>query len=68
MPSISLLTLWLGAVVLAHSLRDNGTKAKLVVFVTPENLQESTVEELKVCDYNFLQFRCSVVFLTLWAT
>lgn len=34
--------------VLAHSLRDNGTMAKLVVLATLGSLQASTVEELKV--------------------
>ncbi|EER26267.1 Glycosyl transferase family 8 protein [Coccidioides posadasii C735 delta SOWgp] len=33
--------------VLAHSLRDNGTRAKIVVLVTPDSLQASTIEELK---------------------
>ncbi|KMU79563.1 glycogenin-2 [Coccidioides immitis RMSCC 3703] len=37
----------LGAMVLAHSLRDNGTRAKIVVLVTPDSLQASTIEELK---------------------
>ncbi|KAF9895384.1 glycogenin glucosyltransferase [Aspergillus nanangensis] len=35
-----------GAVVLAHSLRDNGTKAKLVALYTPDTLQPATVHEL----------------------
>lgn len=34
--------------VLAHSLRDNGSKAKLVVLYTPESLQTDTVNELRV--------------------
>ncbi|PGH17342.1 hypothetical protein AJ79_01226 [Helicocarpus griseus UAMH5409] len=33
--------------VLAHSLRDNGSKAKLVVLVTLDNLKASTIDELK---------------------
>ncbi|KAJ6144434.1 hypothetical protein N7470_008329 [Penicillium chermesinum] len=33
--------------VLAHSLRDNGTKAKLVALFTPERLQPATVTELR---------------------
>jgi hypothetical protein len=37
-----------GAVVLAHSLRDNGTKAKLVVLYTPDTLQPATIHELQV--------------------
>jgi hypothetical protein len=41
----------LGAMVLAHSLRDNGTKAKLVVLVTLDTLQLSTIDELKVPIY-----------------
>ncbi|KAJ5551428.1 hypothetical protein N7461_006126 [Penicillium sp. DV-2018c] len=36
-----------GAMVLAHSLRDNGTKAKLVALFTPDRLQASTVDELR---------------------
>ena len=35
--------------VLAHSLRDNGTTKQLVVLVTLDSLQASTVDELKVC-------------------
>lgn len=38
----------LGAVVLAHSLRDNGSQAKLVVLYTPDTLQEATIAELQV--------------------
>ena len=34
--------------VLAHSLRDNGTKGKIVALVTIDSLHTSTVEELKV--------------------
>lgn len=34
--------------VLAHSLRDNGTKAKLVALFTPDRLQPATVTELRV--------------------
>lgn len=34
--------------VLAHSLRDNGTKAKLVALYTPEKLLPATVNELRV--------------------
>lgn len=37
-----------GAVVLAHSLRDNGTKAKLVALYTPDTLQAATINELQV--------------------
>ncbi|KAL9619023.1 MAG: hypothetical protein Q9160_006344 [Pyrenula sp. 1 TL-2023] len=33
--------------VLGNSLRDGGAKAKLVVLATPENLSNSTIEELK---------------------
>ncbi|KAK1140374.1 glycogenin glucosyltransferase [Aspergillus melleus] len=36
-----------GAVVLAHSLRDNGTNAKLVVLYTPDTLQPATIQELR---------------------
>lgn len=38
----------LGAMVLAHSLRDNGSNAKLVVLYTPGNLLPDTVNELRV--------------------
>ncbi|CAG8100899.1 unnamed protein product [Penicillium olsonii] len=37
----------LGAMVLAHSLRDNGTKAKLVALFTPDRLQSATIDELR---------------------
>jgi hypothetical protein len=37
-----------GAAVLAHSLRDNGSKGKLVAFYTPDTLKDSTIQELKV--------------------
>lgn len=37
--------------VLAHSLRDNGTKAKIVALVTLDRLQPSTIDELKVTAY-----------------
>ncbi|KAK2767483.1 glycogenin glucosyltransferase [Arachnomyces sp. PD_36] len=36
-----------GAMVLAHSLRDCGTRGKLVALVTLDSLQTSTVDELK---------------------
>ncbi|GFF28813.1 glycogenin-1 [Aspergillus udagawae] len=36
-----------GATVLAHSLRDNGTKAKLVALYTPDTLQYATIKELQ---------------------
>ncbi|KAF5864187.1 capsule-associated protein CAP1 [Aspergillus alliaceus] len=36
-----------GAVVLAHSLRDNGTKAKLAALYTPDTLQPATIRELQ---------------------
>ncbi|BCS23823.1 glycogenin [Aspergillus puulaauensis] len=42
-----------GAVVLAHSLRDNGSRAKLVAFYTPDTLQASTINELQAV-YNVL--------------
>ncbi|CAG8888182.1 unnamed protein product [Penicillium egyptiacum] len=35
-----------GAMVLAHSLRDNGTRARLVALFTPDRLQSSTIDEL----------------------
>lgn len=34
--------------VLAHSLRDNGTKGRLAVLVTPDTLQPGIIDELKV--------------------
>lgn len=34
--------------VLAHSLRDNGTTKKLAILVTLDSLSASTLEELKV--------------------
>lgn len=34
--------------VLAHSLRDNGTKKQLAILVTLDTLHASTIEELKV--------------------
>lgn len=34
--------------VLAHSLRDNGTKGRLAVLVTLDNLQPGIIDELKV--------------------
>lgn len=37
-----------GAMVLAHSLRDNGTKKRLAVLVTLDSLDLTTIEELKV--------------------
>ncbi|KAJ5157276.1 uncharacterized protein N7482_008376 [Penicillium canariense] len=37
----------LGAMVLAHSLRDNGTRAKLIVLYTPDQLQQATINELR---------------------
>ncbi|KAM5473672.1 glycogenin glucosyltransferase [Microsporum audouinii] len=36
-----------GAMVLAHSLRDNGTKGRLAVLVTLDNLQPGIIDELK---------------------
>ncbi|KKA19226.1 Glycogenin [Rasamsonia emersonii CBS 393.64] len=36
-----------GAAVLAHSLRNNGTKGRLVALFTPETLKELTINELK---------------------
>ncbi|KAL8801516.1 MAG: hypothetical protein Q9182_004419 [Xanthomendoza sp. 2 TL-2023] len=41
-----------GAMVLAHSLRDNGTKKQLAALVTMDTCQLSTIDELKkVYDY-----------------
>ncbi|OAL63446.1 glycosyl transferase family 8 protein [Trichophyton rubrum] len=36
-----------GAMVLAHSLRDNGTRGRLAVLVTPDTLQPGIIDELK---------------------
>ncbi|KAJ5278996.1 hypothetical protein N7478_004368 [Penicillium angulare] len=36
-----------GAMVLAHSLRDNGTSSKLVALFTPDTLRSETVNELR---------------------
>ncbi|KAJ5084593.1 hypothetical protein NUU61_009172 [Penicillium alfredii] len=49
-----------GAVVLAHSLRDNGTKAKLVALITPDTLQSATIGELRTV-YDELVPVCSIV-------
>lgn len=40
--------------MLAHSLRDNGTRAKVVALFTPETLKESTVRELQVFGANWV--------------
>ena len=37
-----------GAMVLGHSLKDKGAKAKLVVLVTMESLSTEAITELKV--------------------
>jgi hypothetical protein len=44
--------LGIGAMVLAHSLRDKGAKAKIVVLATLDTLSTDTITELKV---NILQ-------------
>ena len=38
----------IGAVVLAHSLRDNGTKKQLAILVTLDSVSAATIDELKV--------------------
>lgn len=38
----------IGAMVLAHSLRDNGTKKQLAALVTLDTVQATTINELKV--------------------
>lgn len=38
----------LGAMVLGHSLKDKGAKARLVVLATIDNLSASTITELRV--------------------
>lgn len=40
-----------GAAVLAHSLRDAGSKKKLVCLIVPGGLQDSTIQELRVRSY-----------------
>ena len=45
---LSMLIFNAGAMVLAHSLRDNGTRMQLAVLVTLDTLAASTIEELKV--------------------
>ena len=40
--------LFKGALVLAHSLRDNGTRKQLAALVTLDTIQPSTIDELKV--------------------
>lgn len=40
-----------GAMVLAHSLRDNGTQKKLAAMVTTDSVSAATIEELRVCTY-----------------
>ncbi len=35
--------------VLGHSLKDKGAKARLVVLATIDNLSPSTITELRVC-------------------
>ena len=40
-----------GAMVLAHSLRDNGTTKKLAALITADSLSDSTVRELQVCSF-----------------
>jgi glycogenin len=37
-----------GAMVLAHSLRDTGSKKHLVALVTPDTLSVDVINELKV--------------------
>ena len=47
-----ILILHVGAMVLAHSLKDNGTRKQLAVLVTLDTLATSTIEELKVWSSN----------------
>ena len=44
-----------GAMILAHSLRDNGTQKQLVALVTLDSVSGAAVEELKVGDSNILK-------------
>jgi hypothetical protein len=39
-----------GAAVLAHSLRDAGTKKRLAVLVTLDSVSADAITELKVCE------------------
>lgn len=48
---IQTLTTLSGAAVLAHSLRDNGTKYKLACLVTLDSVRPTTVTELKVLQH-----------------
>ena len=42
-----------GAMVLAHSLRDSGTRKQLAILVTVDSIAGSTIEELKArANYN----------------
>ncbi len=43
-----MLIVYPGAMVLAHSLKDNGTRKQLAILITLDALAASTVEELKV--------------------
>lgn len=43
-----ILILKTGAMVLGHSLRDKGAKAKIVVLATLDTLSSDTITELKV--------------------
>lgn len=38
----------IGAMVLAHSIRDHGSSTKLVCLVTPESISNSTIDDIKV--------------------
>jgi glycogenin len=43
-----MLILKTGAMVLGHSLRDKGAKAKIVILVALDTLSSDTITELKV--------------------
>ena len=50
-----------GAMILAHSLRDNGTQKQLVALVTLDSVSGVAVEELKVGDSNILKGRHKIL-------
>ena len=45
----------LGAMVLGHSLRDRGARAKLVALVTIESVSSETIEEIRVGHMQILE-------------
>jgi hypothetical protein len=43
--------------VLGHSLRDRGAKAKLAALVTVDSVSSESIEELRVCTLRYMQER-----------